>query len=238
MNALDSVIEYEKVLTEFRRAGDPARIAAAVEEGLAKVRDHFTVGGVSAVPAAVLQDSEAQLRAAYDERLRETAAKLRAELADTEKTIKENIELVGQLADPLEKAAARYTSATEHELAKLRIGLDLDRAERRLTGKPLAGRADLYEQATDERDEALIYVIETQARTGWRDIPLTGDSNDAAAVLRLRRLIEARQRARVEKAAPDLLEAQARLKAALPAQVRDLFGHLLDQHRGLALVRT
>jgi len=125
-----------------------------------------------------------------------------------------------------------------HELRRLRIGIEADREERKLAGKTLDQIVRRYETADDERDEVLVYLIETQTQAGWPDVTLAKSDSDVPAMMRLSDLIKARQRARLEKNHPDVIAAADRLEKLRSSSTVDMaFRHLLKDGRGVALAR-
>ncbi len=76
-----------------------------------------------------------------------------------------------------------------------------------LAGKTMSQIVDLLTDTRDDRDGVLTWFIEQQHANGWRDVALTQTSENAAAILKLRRLIAERQQARVAKNYPELAQA-------------------------------
>ena len=105
-----------------------------------------------------------------------------------------------------------------------------------LAGKTMSQIVDLLTDTRDDRDGVLTWFIEQQHANGWRDVALTQTSENAAAILKLRRLIAERQQARVAKNYPELAQACEKLtklrRASLDSQIR----HPLSG-RGMAAVQ-
>lgn len=234
MDPVSATIELEGKLTAWRQRVTPDAVTVRIAEGLKPVVDHFTINGVMTAPKAVLNDTERQIRAKDDEETRRLAGELQEELAVTEHALAETIDVAASLPHPLDLATG---TTTERELYRLRVQLELDGLERKWHGRPAAALVDAYERAHPERDRTLIWFTESEMAAGWPNVQLQHGPEDATAMLRLKELIAARRHARVEKEFPQLLEAQKRLKAAMPVAVREMLRHFVQERRGLALVR-
>ena len=236
-----TVMQLEADVAAFRQRMDPAAADATVAEAVTKFRAKFESEGLTGVinvaPEKVLKDFERQVRGQYDEARRTDAAALKAALDAAEAGMATTIATLARLPDPIVKSWNATASADLHEVRRMRIGQEMDRVERRLSGKTLPQILAVYEASDDERDEVVSWFIESQAASGWPDVARQHSDDDATAMLRLTAAMTARQLARIEKHHPDVLKAADRLKALRSATLDSLFRHLLTDGRGLALVR-
>ena len=128
----------------------------------------------------------------------------------------------------------KLLSETAKSVEKLRATIELDRFERVFSGKSVAAVLTAYERG--ERDATLCWFVESQDDAGWTDVTLANGPDDAAALLKLRKVIAARRVARADAVAPDLAVARERLKKIRTATLDSQIRHLVNDRRGLAAV--
>jgi hypothetical protein len=211
------------------------RITKSVDKVRAQFRNDDLGVAVDLAPEEVIQKYTTAAKDAYDKNLRAAAATLQNDLQNAERALQLTVDAAKTLPHPVDALELQALSDTTRSTERLRIVLEQDRAERRLQNKTIAEVANLYEQAKPERDGVLLWHIESQHAAGWSETALA-PSNDVVSGLRLKRLIEERQDARIKTNFPELAQARERLSKLKTATLDHHFKHLLSG-RGLAAVR-
>lgn len=229
----------QKRVGAFHQSMDPVvdeRIGHAVDKVRSQFSNDALVVAVDLTPEDVVKKYNTAARQQYDTNLRDIANTLQADLQAGEQGLDAVTAEVGRLPHPIDALDQQALSDNTRAIERSRLTMDIDRTERRLTGKTHAQVVDLYTATPDARDPTLIWTIEVQHAAGWVETPLTPSPDDAVAILKLRELIRARQQARVTKNHPQLMEARERLNKLRSATLDSQIRHL-QSVRGLAAVR-
>ena len=94
--------------------------------------------------------------------------------------------------------------------------------------------ADAYEGSADT-DVVFVALVEQGLADGWRSWPITRSAADAAAVMRLQRMIADRRQARVPA---DLVEAERAIAELMPGTVEARIRLLRDGKLRVATRQT
>jgi hypothetical protein len=208
------------VLTE---AMNSEKVTAAIEATIQAARDHARANGVLVDPMLRGRESQRLTDAAREQAkqfLTDHAAAVTT--VDTIKRSYETLQLDSEAYtghDLVAKATLRMADATERHGVYVRF-----------QGRTLGDLARAYEAANDTKDRLFRRMVEDDAAEGFRSFPLTkdGDGHEAAALLRLRKVMQAARAARVPS---DVTAAEGRLKklmtASLDAKIRLLLAQQL-----------
>lgn len=236
-----SVENLAKKIDTFRGAMHPDTAKDRIAELERAVSRQFEVPGLTGVislaPAEARENFTRAAEQQYDEQLRTQATDISRELADIELGLDEAVAAAITPVHPLD--SIRNTpgglSETSIELKSMRVEQQLDRCERKYRGVTLQRIADELEQLHPERDATTGWYLEDQASRGFPDLNLQPTPDDAAAMLRIRKIVAARQDARLA-AYPELAAAAERFKKLKTASLTEQIRHLTVNRRGIAAV--
>jgi hypothetical protein len=197
------------------------RAEATIQNQIKTYADRYVERNEVPAPADVVAQVTARYREQYDHDLRQRATTLEQEHTEIGRAIEAAIVSSRVLPTWVE-------IAPENDMRAVRFYIELDRAERKVTGLTRRAVRELYERASDDGDRTLVTLIERNLSV----LPLQDDPvTDAVEVSRLQQAIAARQEARVPQW---LRDAQTRHGEIRSLHFDHLHRHLTREQRGIA----